>query len=103
MSVPRWFELTLLEAQDSEKAADYSHLGQQMGLRIEEVVPRKSLGAWFDLTSQWTDGAMLQKGELGQVDERVLAFLDEACSECMSKIPQDKRAEFLRGLFDKKR
>lgn len=102
MPVPRWFELTLFEAQDANKSADYSHLGEQFGLQVEEAVPRKSIGAWWELAKEWKDGSHVERGEIGDMERRVLSFLEENCPECMKEIPEDKTAEFLKGLFAKK-
>jgi len=43
MGIPRWFESTFQEAREANRSVDFAHLGEQFGLRIEEVVPTSSL------------------------------------------------------------
>ena len=102
MGIPRWFESTLYEAQEANRPVDFSHLGEQFGLRIEEVVPLSSLSGWWALTKEWSDPARIDAGELGDVDRKVVAYLEDSCPACMEKIPNEKRPEFLRGLWKKK-
>ena len=39
MGIPRWFGATFDEAREANRPVDFTHLGEQFGLRIEEVIP----------------------------------------------------------------
>ena len=95
MGVPRWFDT-------AGGKGDFTHIGEQLGLRIEEVVPTKSLKSWWELVGKWGDDASLKSGSLGETDKQVLAFLEESCPECMAEVPESERVNLLRGLWKKK-
>lgn len=94
MSVPRWFDT-------AGSTGDFTHLGEQLGLRIEEVVPTKSLKSWWELVGKWNDES-LKQGKLGETDEQILNFLSESCPDCMARVPEGERVNLLRGLWKKK-
>ena len=102
MAVPRWFEATFLEAQDAGRPVDFVHLGEQFGLRIEEVVPTRSLNEWWTRAQAWTDSSKLSDGSLSDTDREILTFLEQQSPDVMGQIPQDKQPEFLSGLWKKK-
>ena len=98
MRVPRWFESTLLEAQSTDTDVDFGHLGEQMALRIEEVVPPRAVKDWFELTQGWSEPS----SSLGDSDGKVLEFLEHQSSGLLDRIPGDKRPEFLHGVWKKR-
>ncbi|HXV63746.1 MAG TPA: hypothetical protein VEK15_23805 [Vicinamibacteria bacterium] len=102
MPVPRWFDSTLLEAQQADHPVDYGHLGEQFGMKIEEVIPLRSLKTWWTLVKDWNDGTHIDKNELGDKERAILDFLEKECPDCLGKIPDDKRSEFLKGLWKKR-
>ncbi|TDI38520.1 MAG: hypothetical protein E2P02_20415 [Acidobacteria bacterium] len=102
MSVRRWFEATFLEAEQSTAGVDFTHLGAQFALRIEEVVRPRELKQWWSLTSEWTDPKAVEPNRLGDMESKILSFLEQECSACMARVPDDKRADFLRGVWAKR-
>ena len=95
MGIPRWFEATLIEAQDAKRPVNYGHLGEQCGLRIEEVLPKDALKLFWDTAKGWTSAD-------DATGKAVEALFDEYASDCMSEVPADSRPEFLAGLWRKR-
>ena len=51
---------------------------------------------------EWTSSERIDAGELGDIDRKVVAYLEDSCPACMEKIPTESRADFLRGLWKKR-
>lgn len=98
MPVPRWFESTFLEAEENKRAVDFAHLGEQFALRIEEVLRPKELKEWWSLTGDWKEPAE----SLGEMEAKIVSFLEEQCTDCMGRVPDDQRGRFLKGIWKKK-